>query len=129
MRSSLAAAAGTRLDAGWAAAEKCFSGIPQGGHRQSPAKGINLGSENNHASLVTREEDEMLDCPVCAKPVDRETAATSVYEGITYYLRCPRCKERFDAEPKRFLRSGAGADHAGCGEHAHADHGAGGPRR
>lgn len=65
----------------------------------------------------------MLDCPVCAKPVDRETAPTSVYRGITYHLRCPHCKERFDAEPERFLRNGADADHAGCGEHEHADHG------
>lgn len=58
----------------------------------------------------------MLDCPVCAKPVDRETAPTSVYQGITYYLRCQHCKERFDADPGRFLRNGADPDHGGCGE-------------
>lgn len=75
----------------------------------------------------------MLDCPVCAKPVDRGTAPTSVYEGITYYFRCPRCKERFDAEPGRFLRGGADPDDARCGEHEHehehAGHDPSGPPR
>lgn len=75
----------------------------------------------------------MLDCPVCAKPVDRGTAPTSVYEGITYYFRCPRCKERFVAEPGRFLRGGADPDDAGCGEHEHehehAGHDPSGPPR
>lgn len=61
----------------------------------------------------------MLNCPVCGQPVDRATAPTSVYENITYYLRCPRCKERFDADPARFLRSGPDAGHAGCGEGHH----------
>ncbi len=70
----------------------------------------------------------MLDCPVCAKPVDRGAAPTSVYQGVTYYFRCPRCKDRFDAEPQRYLRDGADGEHGGCGEgggcaehgHAHA---------
>ena len=58
----------------------------------------------------------MLNCPVCAKPVERETAPTSVYEGITYYFRCERCKARFDGDPTRYLSLGADADHSGCGE-------------
>ncbi len=68
----------------------------------------------------------MLDCPVCGKEVDRQTAPTSVHEGITYYLRCPHCKERFDADPGRFLRSGPNANPGGCaaggchGPHARA---------
>ncbi len=57
----------------------------------------------------------MLDCPVCGKTVDRATAPTSVYQGITYYLRCPRCKGRFDADPARYLRLGPDTDHGGCG--------------
>ncbi|HZP94889.1 MAG TPA: YHS domain-containing protein [Candidatus Limnocylindria bacterium] len=61
----------------------------------------------------------MLDCPVCAKPVDRTTAPTSIYEGVTYYFRCPRCKERFDAKPQHYLRHGADPEHGGCGEHEH----------
>jgi P-type Cu+ transporter len=58
----------------------------------------------------------MLDCPVCGKPVDPATAPTSVYQGATYFLRCAGCKQRFDADPERFLRSGP--DHGrGCGHH------------
>lgn len=58
----------------------------------------------------------MLDCPVCAKPVDRETAPNTVYEGIAYYFRCAGCKARFDGDPTRYLRLGADPDHGGCGE-------------
>lgn len=61
----------------------------------------------------------MLDCPVCGKAVDPATAPTSVYQGTTYYLRCPGCKLRFDADPERFLRSGPDRRHPGCGEHQH----------
>ncbi len=65
----------------------------------------------------------MLDCPVCGNPVDRATAPTSVYQGVTYYLKCPGCKARFDADPERFLRSGPDAAHGGCGGHeGHAGH-------
>lgn len=76
----------------------------------------------------------MLGCPVCGNPVDVATAPTSVYKGVTYYLRCPGCKARFDADPERFLRSGPDATHSGCGHHGegdgcgcgghHAEHGA-----
>lgn len=56
----------------------------------------------------------MLDCPVCGQRVDLATAPTSIYKGVTYYLRCPHCKERFDADPERFLRNGPDAGHGGC---------------
>lgn len=72
--------------------------------------------------VATREEDEMLDCPVCAKLIDRNTAPTSVHEGVTYYFRCARCKERFIADPGRYLRGGADPDHGGCGEHGQQGH-------
>ena len=61
----------------------------------------------------------MLDCPVCAKTVDRATAPTSVYQGITYYLRCQGCKVRFDADPEHFLRGGPD----GCGRSRDGGHG------
>lgn len=67
----------------------------------------------------------MLDCPVCGSPVDRATAPTSVYKGVTYYLRCPGCKERFDADPERFLRAGP-EPHGGCGHHGSGGCGCGG---
>ncbi len=55
-------------------------------------------------------------CPVCNKPVDPATAPTSAYQGVTYYLRCPRCKARFDADPERYLANpGSGAEHGMAG--------------
>ena len=56
----------------------------------------------------------MLDCPVCGQRVDRSTAPTSVYHGVTYYLRCPNCKERFDADTARYLRNGPEDGHGDC---------------
>jgi len=42
--------------------------------------------------------------PVCGMEIDpKDAAATSDYEGITYYFCAIGCKERFDAEPAKFL--------------------------
>jgi YHS domain-containing protein len=42
--------------------------------------------------------------PVCGMEIDpKEAAATSDYEGVTYYFCAIACKERFDAEPAKFL--------------------------
>ena len=42
--------------------------------------------------------------PVCGMQVDTENpAATSEYEGRTYYFCNESCKQRFDANPKRFI--------------------------
>ena len=42
--------------------------------------------------------------PVCGMTVDPATArATSTYEGQTYYFCCPSCKQKFDADPRRYL--------------------------
>ena len=72
----------------------------------------------------------MLDCPVCGQRVDPANARTSVFDGVTYYLRCAHCKERFDADPARYVINGPPSTHGGgCGheEHAgcgHSEHGA-----
>jgi Cu+-exporting ATPase len=48
--------------------------------------------------------------PVCGMTVDETTApATSVYRGTTYYFCNPRCRERFDADPERYLAPPAAA--------------------
>lgn len=42
--------------------------------------------------------------PVCKmQVVERQAAATSVYNGTTYYFCAVSCKQRFDAAPERFL--------------------------
>ena len=42
--------------------------------------------------------------PVCGMMVDEaRAAATSIYKGKKYYFCNPRCRERFDADPERFL--------------------------
>jgi len=48
--------------------------------------------------------------PVCGMDIDPEgAAATSDYEGATYYFCAIGCKERFDAEPAKFLGAAGGA--------------------
>ena len=45
--------------------------------------------------------------PVCGVRVDRSTAAaSSVYEGQTYYFHSAACKAEFDAAPGQFTRPG-----------------------
>lgn len=42
--------------------------------------------------------------PVCGMEIDSESAAASSdYEGTTYYFCAVGCKEQFDAEPAKFL--------------------------
>jgi Cu+-exporting ATPase len=47
---------------------------------------------------------EMAKDPVCGMEVDEKSAAaTSEYKGQTYYFCAKACKEKFDADPERFL--------------------------
>jgi len=42
--------------------------------------------------------------PVCGMEIDpASAAATTEYEGTTYYFCAVACKEQFDAEPAKFL--------------------------
>lgn len=44
--------------------------------------------------------------PVCGMQVDeRSAAATSEYQGQTYYFCAPGCKRAFDQNPEEFLKS------------------------
>lgn len=44
--------------------------------------------------------------PVCGMEVDRDSAAaTSEYQGRTYYFCAQACKEEFDRNPDQFLRN------------------------
>lgn len=42
--------------------------------------------------------------PVCDMEVDeRDAAASSYYEGDRYYFCSEDCKQRFDADPERYV--------------------------
>jgi Cu+-exporting ATPase len=42
--------------------------------------------------------------PVCGMEVDeQQTAATSEYQGTTYYFCAPGCKRQFDRDPERYV--------------------------
>ncbi len=46
--------------------------------------------------------------PVCGMKVDpKSAAATSEFEGKTYYFCCQGCKVKFDATPLRYLEGDA----------------------
>lgn len=42
--------------------------------------------------------------PVCGMQVDeKKAAATSVYQGVTYYFCTQACKTAFDKAPEKYL--------------------------
>ncbi len=46
--------------------------------------------------------------PVCGMDVDENNpAATSEYEGVTYYFCSPTCKEEFEEDPEEYISSAA----------------------
>ena len=50
--------------------------------------------------------------PVCGMEVKPETAAaTSVYEGVTYYFCSQECQQIFDRAPKEVLRASEAHNH------------------
>lgn len=43
--------------------------------------------------------------PVCGMQVDpRSAAASSTYQGQTYYFCSPACKKAFDKEPTKYVK-------------------------
>ena len=48
----------------------------------------------------------MLVDPVCGKRIKRNHAHIALdYDGITYYLCCPRCQADFERAPGQFARA------------------------
>jgi len=61
--------------------------------------------------------------PVCGMTVDPQKAAGKAeHDGKTYFFCSPRCKERFETEPEKFLAAPgtAGMEHAHARKHEHA---------
>ena len=51
----------------------------------------------------------MLMDPVCGKRIKRQRAHIAIdYNGITYYLCCPRCQADFERAPEKFARPEVG---------------------
>ena len=47
----------------------------------------------------------MLRDPVCGKRITRNHAHIALaYQGVTYYLCCPRCQADFERAPEKFAR-------------------------
>lgn len=58
--------------------------------------------------------------PVCKMEVDEATAAaTSDYQGATYFFCTPGCKATFDKDPEKYLSDQGGH---GNGDHLNHDH-------
>jgi YHS domain-containing protein len=56
------------------------------------------------AEIRKREEIRMVKDPVCGMDVDEtKAAATSVYEGTTYYFCAQACKDAFEKAPAKYL--------------------------
>lgn len=58
--------------------------------------------------------------PVCGMEVDEKTAAaTSAYQGKTYYFCAPGCKTSFDKNPEKYLDKPSGEEHHHQQHHHH----------
>jgi Cu+-exporting ATPase len=72
----------------------------------------------NHQHTPTPEDahptaDGRTTDPVCGMTVNPATArASAIHEGQSYYFCCPSCKQRFEADPGRYL-GGRAAEHTG----------------
>ena len=67
-----------------------------------------MESDYNHSHEVkseTKEVDETVEDLVCGMDVDpNNPAATSEYEGKTYYFCAPGCKKKFDENPEKYIK-------------------------
>ena len=79
-----------------------------------------IGYARNHAAIVkaveeaglvgageeTVEDGPAID-PVCGMTIEREkAAATTSYKGTTYYFCSVGCRDKFTADPEKYLRGG-----------------------
>src|SRR5580704_6586174 len=105
-----------------ASCAKRFEGAPEqflSAAMPSTAHGIQIAAAAKPAtaSLPILASAPRVKDPVCGMMVDPQKAAGKVeHAGKTYYFCSPRCQERFEKEPERFL---AAPGTAGM-EHAHA---------
>jgi YHS domain-containing protein len=58
--------------------------------------------------------------PVCGMDVDEQSAAaTSEYQGTTYFFCAPGCKRQFERDPERFVGASKNFDQQHMPEPGH----------
>ncbi|MFQ5862280.1 MAG: YHS domain-containing protein [Candidatus Brocadiales bacterium] len=67
----------------------------------------------SEGSTAQAAEEKVFD-PVCGMEIDKASAATSEYEGSTYYFCSEMCKANFEKAPKKFACLCATGGHPGC---------------
>ncbi len=80
--------------------------LPPGGVIRTKAisRGSNMSGPRRSAGGKTMAKD-----PVCGMQVDeKKAAATSTYQGTTYYFCAPGCKVTFDKNPEKFTGKAGG---------------------
>ncbi len=70
--------------------------------------------EHGHEPAVPAPSAERVTDPVCGMKVNPASAkgGSAEHEGVTYFFCGPRCRERFNAEPEKYLKPAAAAEAA-----------------
>lgn len=63
---------------------------------------------------IAQAAEEKIFDPVCGMTVNKDTAATSKYEGATYYFCSKGCKATFEKDPEKYACLCATGGMTGC---------------
>ena len=74
------------------------------GHRHH--HGSQLPTKTPPANVLLHSPDRATD-PVCGMPVEASTAKTTAYKGQIYYFCSQNCREKFEASPSTYTKSGS----------------------
>ncbi len=81
-----------------------FGGDKKEQMQHLPASGSQTGSGMHMQHSGSTSGMKMAIDPVCGMEVNPEkAAATSVYQGATYYFCAPGCKRAFDEKPTKYV--------------------------
>ncbi len=65
---------------------------------------------DGHACCQHDEPQGEMKDPVCGMTVTRSSSHATQHEGMAYYFCCAGCKNKFDADPLKYLNPGSKAD-------------------
>ncbi len=71
-------------------------------------KDVEQYRDNTSDQMQTMTKDTQIDkadmtCPVSGEPIENLDHSIE-YEGVTYYLCCDKCEERFNENPERYIK-------------------------